>query len=176
MNYQLYLFYTFIQWLYPVLLLPLRLLWDLLLLILDPVILVLSTAFYYFVAVPTGMMLAVAQTLYPVYIFAASAIFLGGLMGACGGFVHSTLINPWIGTTKAGLKTELDKADTDHYDYEQVAEDYGDRKGKSVPRVYGARGGSGRERYELDEFNQDSRPRLSPERENLLRGWRESVW
>lgn len=183
LTYQAYLLYTFVLFLYPILLLPLRLLWDFVLLILDPIILILSTAFHYFVALPVGILLSIGHALYPVYVFAASAIFLGGLMGACGGWIHSSLINPWIGATKSEIRTELQtefaKADTDHYNYRRV-DGYGykggrlDRKGKRVPRPTGV------EEYDLDDLDNldelDTRGRLSPERENLLRGWREEVW
>ncbi|KAG8799738.1 hypothetical protein FRC17_007056 [Serendipita sp. 399] len=88
---------------------PISLLYSALLIVFDPVIVLLVAVYHYVVKVPMGIALAIANALYPLYLFAMTAILFGGLVGACGGLLHGGIVGPWTGRKTKEVNEVLHK-------------------------------------------------------------------
>ncbi|CCA74034.1 hypothetical protein PIIN_07988 [Serendipita indica DSM 11827] len=107
------LIWALIIWIYHLILsisTPIRIVFDALSVIFAPIILLLSATYHYLVAIPTGIALSIGRTLYPLYVFAATAILFGALVGACGGMLHGGIVKPWSNAKTREADEAIDTA------------------------------------------------------------------
>lgn len=120
---------------------------------------------YYLVLIPFGIALSVGRTLYPLYVFAAVAVLLGGVLGAFGGWLH-WVTSPFVGKAGVDVKSEV------HREITQLVD------GKTaVRREQRAREkGKGRRAEEETEVQSRQRRGMNPVKQEELHDWRNNAW
>ncbi|KAG8855947.1 hypothetical protein FRB91_001467 [Serendipita sp. 411] len=150
---QVHAFRTVFGFVLPLVIEPIRIIYSILLVILDPIIVLLVAVYHYTVEIPMGIALAISRALYPFYIFAMTAILFGGLVGACGGLLHGGIVGPWTGRKSKQVNEEL------HQGAQRLVEGRGRRH---IPSRIG---NEGRDAGGLNRIKEED-----------LREWRDEVW
>ncbi|KIM24809.1 hypothetical protein M408DRAFT_331620, partial [Serendipita vermifera MAFF 305830] len=154
----------------PLIIVPLKALWHLLVVIFTPVVTLLEALNYYLVLIPFGIAMSIGKALYPLYVFGMVAVLLGGAVGAFGGWLN-WVTSPQIGKVGTEVKGEIHREITQLVDGKagvRREQRMRDDKGKGRRRE-----GANEEEYDLQSRRASGMTRGKQEE---LQDWRDTVW